>query len=108
MQPRSIQKSGNYIRILWEDDHQSALEIGYLRRKCPCVMCKNSEARTPDGGIALPSFASQPTEVTKIQPVGRYAVQFTFSDGHDTGIYSYDHLRNICPCTECAKPALHE
>jgi DUF971 family protein len=35
--------------------------------------------------------------------VGNYAVQISFTDGHSTGIYSYDHLRSICPCPECAK-----
>jgi DUF971 family protein len=34
--------------------------------------------------------------------VGQYAIQISFSDGHSTGIYSYDHLRSICPCAECA------
>ena len=35
--------------------------------------------------------------------VGNYAIQISFSDGHATGIYSYDYLRTQCPCTECAK-----
>jgi DUF971 family protein len=35
--------------------------------------------------------------------VGNYAIQITFTDGHATGIYSYDHLRSICPCGDCAK-----
>ncbi len=35
--------------------------------------------------------------------IGSYAIQISFTDGHSTGIYSYDHLRNICPCAECAK-----
>jgi len=35
--------------------------------------------------------------------VGNYALQIDFTDGHTTGIYSYDYLRSICPCAECAK-----
>jgi DUF971 family protein len=35
--------------------------------------------------------------------VGNYAIQITFSDGHATGIYSYDHLRTLCPCPNCAQ-----
>jgi DUF971 family protein len=35
--------------------------------------------------------------------VGNYAIQITFTDGHATGIFSYDHLRSICPCPDCAK-----
>jgi DUF971 family protein len=36
------------------------------------------------------------------QAVGQYAIQISFSDGHSTGIYSYDLLRSICPCAECS------
>ena len=35
--------------------------------------------------------------------VGNYAIQISFSDGHSTGIFSYDYLRTLCPCGECAK-----
>src|SRR4051812_20915598 len=103
MRPKSIKREGNSLHILWSDEHRSVLEIGYLRRKCPCVMCKNAASRTPDGGIQLPSFASKPVEILKTETVGNYAIHFSFSDGHGTGIYSYEHLRKICPCPECAK-----
>jgi len=36
-------------------------------------------------------------------PVGNYAIQIEFTDGHNTGIYSYDYLRTICPCEACAR-----
>jgi DUF971 family protein len=36
-----------------------------------------------------------------VQPVGRYALQFSWSDGHDTGIYSYALLRRLCQCDVC-------
>ncbi len=101
MKPLSIKRENNYINIEWSDGHRSALEISYLRRKCPCVMCKNVEQRTPDGGVELPSFQSKPVEIVASAPVGNYALNFRFNDGHDTGIYSYDHLRKICPCPEC-------
>ena len=101
MQPKEIKKSGNSIHILWEDEHKSIYEINYLRRKCPCVICRENQARTPDGGVELPSFAQKPIEILKTNQIGRYAIQFSFSDGHDTGIYSYDHLRKICACPEC-------
>jgi DUF971 family protein len=42
---------------------------------------------------------------TAATQVGNYAIQISFSDGHSTGIYSYDHLRSICPCAECANSA---
>jgi DUF971 family protein len=33
--------------------------------------------------------------------VGHYAVQFDFNDGHSTGIFSFEYLRQICPCEAC-------
>lgn len=101
MKPLSIKREENYIHIEWSDHHKSLLELSYLRRKCPCVMCKNAEQRTADGGVDLPSFQSKPIDIVASALVGNYAVNFRFSDGHDTGIYSYEHLRKICPCQEC-------
>lgn len=106
MQPKEIKKKDHYIHILWEDDHQSIYELNYLRRKCPCASCLEIKKRTPDGGIDLPSFHSKPIEIIKNELVGRYAIQFSFSDQHNTGIYSFDHLRKICPCPICASKNL--
>jgi DUF971 family protein len=36
-----------------------------------------------------------------VEPVGNYAIRINWSDGHSSGIYSYDHFREICPCDEC-------
>ena len=51
---------------------------------------------------ALPMFKPTP-RAQAATVVGNYAVQISFTDGHSTGIYSYDHLRTICPCAECGK-----
>jgi DUF971 family protein len=37
-----------------------------------------------------------------IDSVGRYAIRFHWSDGHSTGIYTFEHLRELCPCPICA------
>ena len=39
--------------------------------------------------------------MTEVKPVGRYAINFVWSDGHDSGIYSYTFLREACPCVTC-------
>jgi DUF971 family protein len=37
----------------------------------------------------------------RLFPVGNYAVRFIWDDGHDSGMYSWDRLRQMCPCDEC-------
>ena len=41
-----------------------------------------------------------------VSPVGNYALQFSWSDGHDTGIYTFDYLRKLCPCPQCRPQGL--
>ncbi|MFB3073931.1 MAG: gamma-butyrobetaine hydroxylase-like domain-containing protein [Candidatus Methylomirabilales bacterium] len=43
--------------------------------------------------------------IAQMAPVGRYALSFTWSDGHSTGIYSFDFLRSLCPCEICRSGA---
>ena len=40
-------------------------------------------------------------KMLSVEPVGNYAIRINWSDGHSTGIYSWEHLRQICPCPEC-------
>jgi DUF971 family protein len=47
-------------------------------------------------------------ERLSVAPVGNYALQFGWSDGHDTGIYTFDYLRKLCPCLRCLPGGLKE
>ncbi len=60
------------------------------------------------GGVSLTPSPLLPMYKPKARAqaatqVGNYAIQISFSDGHSTGIFSYDYLRTLCPCGECAK-----
>ena len=97
--------------VTWADGHASHYEFAYLREECPCATCSDAREKKASLGEAAPVFLSSPAlPMFKPKPraqaatqVGSYAIQISFTDGHSTGIYSYDHLRNICPCAECAK-----
>jgi DUF971 family protein len=103
MQPKAIQRVDRGIQIEWQDGHLSVYAPEYLRRSCPCAVCKEVPERLATGLLPSSQFAGQRIEVLKAQPVGWYALQFTFSDRHETGIYSYEFLRQICPCEDCKK-----
>jgi DUF971 family protein len=102
--------TGKGVDIVWADQHHSHYDFAYLRDLCPCAMCDDERRKKLDAGPhagpvsspALPMFKPRPSARAAKQ-VGTYALQIDFSDGHGTGIYSYDYLRTICPCDECAK-----
>jgi len=93
IEPREIQQEGNAgLRITWGDDlicHYSAPE---LRRACPCAQCVNEWT----GQRTLkPETISEDLTMGDINIVGRYALNFRWSDGHETGIYSFRYLREL-------------
>lgn len=103
--------SGAGVDIVWSDGHASHYDFVYLRENCPCATCdderrkKEALAAQPSGaaaglGAALPMFKPKP-RAQSAASVGNYAIQIQFTDGHSTGIYSFELLRDICPCTEC-------
>jgi len=104
--------TGKGVDITWSDGHTSHYEFPYLRELCPCALCNDEREKKARIGSVVggPSSASAVLPMFKPKvtargavPVGNYAVQIEFSDGHSTGIYSFEHLREICPCENCAR-----
>lgn len=102
MHPQGVQRIDRGIQVTWEDGHVSPYPSDYLRRACPCAVCKENPQRQ-DGLLPASAFPASSIDILKAQPVGWYALQFTFTDRHETGIYSYELLRQFCPCAECQK-----
>ena len=97
--------SESELGIDWQDGHVSAYALPYLRKSCPCAMCKVEDVHGLGlkKGIRLrprPPVTSG-LQVMAVEPVGRYAIQFVWSDGHRTGLYSYDYLKELCECAQC-------
>jgi prepilin-type processing-associated H-X9-DG protein len=103
--------SGAGVDIVWADGHASHYGFAYLREECPCAMCnderqKKRESKFPSASPAGPSILPmyKPKLAAKAaHAVGNYALQIDFNDGHTAGIFSFDFLRTICPCEECAR-----
>jgi DUF971 family protein len=88
------------------DKHRSEWTIRELRKWCPCATCRVEKEKLAANPLAVISTPmNQVMHIEDLAAVGRYAVSFLFSDGHSSGIYAYDYLRNICPCAECASKA---
>ena len=90
------------VFIKWNDDHEATYSYAYLRERCPCATCRDTPPVVKTTTDTFPIFGKGPIQVTGAAPLGHYALQFNWNDGHATGIYSYAYLREICPCETCA------
>jgi DUF971 family protein len=94
IEPREIsQESNTQLRITWADDRVCNYNAAALRRVCPCAQCMNEWT----GQRTLKTeVISDEVEINDLTIVGRYALNFRWSDGHETGIYSFQYLRDLC------------
>ena len=105
----SVSPARREMRIVWQDRHESVYPFDLLRRECPCALCNDQRSKASASvGPSLtvlsgPVLKAGEVQVKEASPVGRYAINFVWSDGHDSGIYSFDYLRSLCPCSSCQK-----
>ena len=85
--------------------HTSRYDFPYLRDHCPCALCNDEREKKSKAGPRAPLLPMYKPRVTakSANAVGNYALQIQFSDSHATGIFSFEHLREICPCEACAR-----
>jgi len=103
LQPVELQKEGSdRLIIRWKDGHRSIYDWAHLRAQCPCASCREERASPPDPFRILKPSELGPLAPVAITPVGHYAYKIVWSDGHDTGIYTLEHLRALCQCPLCS------
>jgi len=96
VKPVNIERIGNELAIKWDDQTETFLRLEALRRACPCAGCKgevdvmgnvykDADRHLTNAAFDLRSFA----------PVGQYAVNLVWSDGHASVIFSWDYLRQL-------------
>lgn len=86
------------IEIIWKDGHRSTYSGYDLRVACSCAQCVDE---TSGVRRLKPGIINKDVYPLSIVPIGRYALKFDWSDGHNTGIYTFEHLRSLCGCAEC-------
>jgi DUF971 family protein len=105
---RVLLSEGKGVEIDWADGHHSAWSFAWLREACPCATCVEERAKEgrkpgqpkPRPAAVLPMY-TPPAKPSSVQPVGRYAIQFNWLDGHSSGMFSWEYLRRSCQCREC-------
>ena len=86
------------LGIEWSDNHHGVYPIRFLRLQCPCAACTDEwtgERKVKSDDV--PMFIM----LKDVEPVGHYALRLVWSDGHDTGLYSFTRLRQLCQCRIC-------
>jgi len=97
--PRSLKGDATGLTIEWSDGRRDSLSWKLLRDSCPCATCRVQRAELPTANSnpfqILSPAETQPLRVTSMTPVGNYAYQLDFSDGHKAGIFSLELLRQL-------------
>ena len=87
-----IEENEREISIKWSDDAETKYNAAELRRNCPCASCVNEWTGEK---ILDAAKISDDLTIDSTSVVGRYALNFHFSDGHETGIYTFQFLRKL-------------
>lgn len=93
------QQDTRTLGITWSDDRQCLYDVVELRRRCPCAVCIDEWTRAPR---LNPTDVGDTVRPARIESVGRYALSIRFSDGHSTGIYTFNMLRDLGGATQKA------
>lgn len=94
-QPTRIERTGTSLKIEWKDSSHSELSYRLLRQKCPCAHCDATRSGKDPFHILPSDDFFESLSLVDIQRVGRYAVQLIWNDGHRTGIYTFQFLREL-------------
>jgi len=96
MQAQDIQLIGRELALRWDDGFESYIPLERLRRACPCAGCQGEVDvlgnlhKSPEKPLTPNAF-----ELVRFAPVGGYALQMFWQDGHNSGLYSFDYLRKL-------------
>jgi len=99
LQPTKLELAdATHLRITWSDGQIREYAVRELRDKCPCATCRelrNAPPPPPTQLRIISDAEAQPLRISAMTPVGNYAYSIDFSDGHDTGIYTLESLREM-------------
>lgn len=90
---------GGMLEITWSDERVQLIPLSDLRKVCPCATCREkrkADDDKPKGMLPVLTMAeAAPLKIVHMRPVGNYAYNVAFSDGHDTGIFTFELLRSM-------------
>jgi DUF971 family protein len=95
--PTAIARIAHGVEIAWSDGARSSYGTRLLRDACPCATCREKRAAPVASNplLVLAPADIAPLAIVGMKPVGQYAYSIEFSDGHSSGIYTLDYLREL-------------
>ncbi len=98
--PVAITRRDDGVLIDWDGaGHRALYPARALRLACPCAECVEEMSGRP---LLDPGAVARDVRPAALALVGAYGLRISWSDGHGTGIYTFDRLRRDCPCARCA------
>jgi ATP-binding protein involved in chromosome partitioning len=98
--PYAINRRNDGILIEWDEQgHHGFYPARNLRLACPCAACVEEMSGRP---LLDPAVVPQDIRPASLELVGAYGLRVQWSDGHSTGIYTFEQLRRACPCSRCS------
>lgn len=95
-----IRRADRTLLLDWGAEGAWRIPLSVVRRLCPCAVCTDHRGEPDDLEAELHMLEGMEATATDdpetVRPVGRYAIQIRWADGHDTGIYTFDYLRRMC------------
>ena len=97
VRPVTLKREGDDLRIDWSDGVRTTVSWRVLRKQCPCATCNDERSKpaNPFRVLSAQEVAAGPPAPVGMKPVGQYAYQISWNDGHTTGIYTVARLREL-------------
>ena len=97
-----IQTNSDQLYLAWDDGHEGPVSLRTLRDGCPCASCSGEQVLLHQYVPPEQDTSTPGRYVLKAaSAVGSYALQFSWGDGHNLGIYTWGVLRDMCECGKC-------
>ena len=90
-----VDRAEGWLEMDWVGDGILRVSLSDVRKACPCALCGDIRAKQ-DAQLQMITVDQTPSvELSEVVPVGNYAIQIRWADGHDTGIYTYSYLKQL-------------
>lgn len=93
-----VDNKAQQLEIRWKDGHTSIFPLFGLRKNCPCVMCRGGHDKMNQFQPQAFFLKDPPTiNINDLKVTGNHAIQIFWSDGHNSGMYRWETLRELDP-----------